>query len=78
MFNKLYKGSPSIAEKNQVSMTVLTDARCNERYYPMYNMNMQVCAGEDNVGTGACQGALLLIWFEKMIKKLAKKFFFCI
>jgi len=49
-------GSPSIPEKNQVSMTVLTDVRCNERYYPNYNMNTQVCAGENDVSTGACQG----------------------
>ena len=37
-------------------MTVLTDVRCNERYYPNYNMNTQVCAGENDVSTGACQG----------------------
>jgi hypothetical protein len=37
-------------------MTVLTDSRCNERYRPNYNMNTQVCAGENDVSTGACQG----------------------
>ena len=37
-------------------MTVLPDTRCTSRYYPNYNSNMQVCAGENDVSTGACQG----------------------
>ena len=37
-------------------MKVLSDTRCNERYSPAYNMQMQVCAGENDVMTGACQG----------------------
>ena len=37
-------------------MVALTDARCTQRYYPTYNSALQICAGENNVSTGACQG----------------------
>jgi len=44
-------------EKYQVSMPILTDARCTQMYgASLFNSSIQTCAGETTVNAGACQG----------------------
>lgn len=49
-----YGGALTI-EKNQVSMPILADTSCKNRYANMYDIRWNVCAGEVTVGNGACQ-----------------------
>jgi len=39
----------------EVSMPILTDQRCKERYGAMVNTDTVICAGEYSVNSGACQ-----------------------
>lgn len=41
--------------KMQGSIGILTDSRCKQRYGSLYNVDVQICAGENGVNAGACQ-----------------------
>lgn len=49
-------GSTTTTKMFEVSMPILTDARCKARYGYMVDTNSVVCAGEFSVNSGACQG----------------------
>jgi len=49
-------GGPTTTKLYEVSMPILTDKRCKERYSTMVNTASTICAGEYSVNSGACQG----------------------
>jgi secreted trypsin-like serine protease len=49
-------GGSTTTKLMEVSMPILTDARCKARYGSMVNTDSTVCAGEYSVNSGACQG----------------------
>jgi transmembrane serine protease 6 len=55
----LREGGPSAAKHQEVSMLILTDKRCEEKFdgsNDMLDPLTQVCAGEDNENKDTCQG----------------------
>jgi len=40
----------------KVSMEIMNDTRCKQKYSQMFNIEKQICAGETNGNSGACQG----------------------
>jgi len=51
-----YFQGPVTVEKYQVSMKLISDVRCKQRYAQMYDANKQLCGGESTGNSGACQG----------------------
>lgn len=45
-----------ITKLNEVSVPILTDARCKTRYGTNINIDSAICAGENAVNLGPCQG----------------------
>ncbi len=42
-------------EKFQVAIPMFSDAKCSEKYGQMYNPSYQICGGETDANSGACQ-----------------------
>jgi len=58
-WGSLFSGGGSAARHQEVSMPILTDARCEQRFDGTNNMlepTTQVCAGEVGQGKDTCQG----------------------
>ena len=51
-----FYGGAVTVEKYEVSMKLITDVRCKQKYAQMYDTNKQICAGESSGNSGACQG----------------------
>ncbi|XP_066266384.1 chymotrypsinogen A-like [Branchiostoma lanceolatum] len=49
-------GGSTTTKLMEVSMPLLTDTRCDQRYGNMVNTDSAICAGEFSVNSGACQG----------------------
>ena len=64
-----FQGQPTV-EKNEVSMDVLPDTRCQQIYSGMYSTQAMICCGEYNVNKGACQ-----VTFYHSIKNLLLKIY---
>ena len=52
---QFYQGQTT-NEKYQVSMKLISDVRCKQKYDKLYDANKQLCAGESTGNSGACQG----------------------